>query len=396
VSAEEYPAGWLTQFRRGIFAGLANIVVALSVTAAIALAAWLIPGPDTTTAVSAIKAACIVVLSGHLGGVKLNGTLVTLAPLLVTVGLAWLSGNGARRADSTSGFIGMCAGYGGGAAILASWARLGQTHAPVVRSALAALFFAVLVGGTARYLPVLGERLSDRWNRIGRAVLLAALGYLGCAAAIDAVVVAIHLHEIAALTQRVSPGAAGLPVALLGLAATPNAVMATVGYLAGPGFAVGSHTSISMFTVEHGRLPIFPLLAAVPTGQPSTVLGVLLAIITALLASALAYRQLRAGAGGRLVLLADVALTAGLSAVVLAVLVAAANGSAGDGTLQSIGAVWWLVLPCVLAGLAVGGVAWMVTDALVFARGVIEAADATKDDAGEADPSPRTVTARAS
>ena len=82
----------------------------------------------------------------------------------------------------------------------------------------------------------------------------------------------------------------GLPVALIGIAATPNAALAVTGYLTGPGFQIGSDTSISAFSVSHGRLPVFPMLAALPNGDPAAVLGIALIVIVGLLAGWLAVR----------------------------------------------------------------------------------------------------------
>ena len=136
---EEYPAGWLTQFRRGILAGLASLIVGIAGASAVTLLAWLIPGADTASAIAAIKAAGLVVLSGHQGGIVLDGSLVTLAPLLVTLLLGWLAVSTARRADSGSAFAGWCVGYTIACAVVAWWARLGATYAPLWRSAVAGL-----------------------------------------------------------------------------------------------------------------------------------------------------------------------------------------------------------------------------------------------------------------
>ena len=144
-----------------------------------------------------------------------------------------------------------------------------------------------------------------------------------------------------------------MPVALLGVAATPNATVATLGYLVGPGFDIGSHTSVSVFAVTHGRLPIFPLLAAVPTGRPVTALGIALGVLTALLAGALCNRSIRSGAGLR-VLAADAAAASILAAGVMAVLSELAAGGVGKGALHSVGATWWAVGGCEFVAVFVG------------------------------------------
>jgi len=361
TQVEDYPAGWLTQFRRGVFAGMATLVVAVGAAAAVTVLAWLIPGPDTASAIAAIKAAGLIVLSGHHGGMRLDGTLVTLAPLGVSLLLGWLAVSGARRAESSSAFVGWCVGYTAGCALLASWARLGGTYAPTVRSALAGMCFATIVGGAGRYYEVLWDQLSVRWQRVIRAAAAAVAVYILVAALLTAAVLARHLDQIVALQHRISPGASGLPVALLGIAATPNATVATLGYLAGPGFDIGSHTSVSVFAVAHGRLPIFPLLAAVPTGRPVTAFGIALGVLTALIAGALCNRSIRTGAGLG-VLAADAAAASIMVAGAMAVLCELAAGGVGTGALRSVGTTWWAVGGCAMVTVFVGTVVCAVAE----------------------------------
>jgi hypothetical protein len=361
VQVDDYPAGWLTQFRRGVIAGLATLVVALGTASTVTLLAWLIPGPDTSSAIAAIKAAGLLVLSGHRGGVRLDGTLVTLAPLGVTLLLGWLAVSSARRAESGSAFCGWCAGYAAGCVVLASWARLGDTFAPTARSAIAGLLFAVVVGGAGRYFETAWDQLSARWQRMIRGASAAVAAYVLGAALLTAAVMARHLDQIVVLQHRISPGASGLPVALLGIAATPNATVSTVGYLTGPGFDIGTHTSVSMFGARHGRLPIFPLLAGIPAGHPATALGIALGLLTALVAGVLCYRSVRADAGlGRLV--TDAGAASVLVAGVLAVLVQLAGGEVGDGALRNVGATWWAVGGCAMVAVFLGTAASAAVD----------------------------------
>jgi hypothetical protein len=341
---EEYPAGWLTQFRRGILAGLASLIVGIAGASAVTLLAWLIPGADTASAIAAIKAAGLVVLSGHQGGIVLDGSLVTLAPLLVTLLLGWLAVSTARRADSGSAFAGWCVGYTIACALVAWWARLGATYAPLWRSAVAGLLFALIIGGAGRYFESGWAQLAPRWQRIIRAAVGVVAVYAMAAALLAAVSVARHLDALVALQQRVSPGAAGLSVALLGVAAAPNATVAAMGYLTGPGFAIGSHTSVSMFATSRGRLPIFPLLGGLPIGQPATTLGIVLGLTTAFAAGAVAHRTVRHTASeSALTTLADNAAVAALVAGSLAVLAVLAGGGVGHGTLSGVGVTWWAI-----------------------------------------------------
>jgi len=339
---QQYPPGWLTRFRHGVGSGLVLLLIALGCCALASYVAWLMPGTDTSSALSPLKAAALVLLSAGHGGVVLAGTPVTLAPLLVTGGLGWLVARHARRQDSWSGFAGLTAGYAGGSAVLAGWSRLGSTHAPVPVSMVAALLFVVTVGGIARSTGQLWRRLPARWRQVSRTAALVAAGYLVAGSLLSAGMLIAHFSDAVALQRQLAPGAAGLPVALLGISAAPNAVLAGVSYLTGPGFDIGTSTSVSAFGVHSGRLPVFPLLAGLPHRQPAAWLTVLAILVPALLAG---WAVLRTVAASRPTLdrLVDCAAAAGLAGLLLAVLTGLAGGDLGRDRLRGIGAHWWAV-----------------------------------------------------
>lgn len=344
---QQYPPGWLTRFRHGVVAGVALLLIALGCCAVAAFAAWFMPGTDTATASSALKAAALVLLAGAHGGVVLAGTQVTLAPLLVTGLLGWLVARHARRQDSWSGFTGLAVGYTVASAALAGWARLGSSYAPVSRSALAALLLVLVVGGAARSAEQLWSRLPARWRQVSRAAALVTAGYLLAGSLLSAAMLLAHFSDAVALQRQLAPGAAGLPVALLGISATPNVVLAGVSYLVGPGFHVGVHTSVSAFAVSSGPVPVFPLLAGLPH-KPATLAATAAILALALLAGWAVLRAVSAGEGSGqptplLRRLADCAAAAALAGLALAVLTGLAAGDLGHGALRGVGAAWWAV-----------------------------------------------------
>lgn len=339
---QQYPPGWLTRFRHGVGSGLVLLLIALGCCALPTYAAWLMPGTDSTSALSALKAAALVLLSAGHGGVVLAGTTVTIAPLLVTFGLGWLVAGHARRQNSWSGFAGLAVGYTVASTVLARWAHLGSTYAPVWRSTVAALVFVVAVGGTARSAGQLWRRLPVRWRRVSRAAALVTAGYLAVGSLLSAGMLVAHFSDAVALQRQLAPGAAGLPVALLGISAAPNAVLAGVSFLTGPGFDLGTSTSVSAFGVHVGRLPVFPLLAGLPHRQPAAVLAVLAILVPALLAGWAVLRTLPP-ARPAIERLVDCAAAAGLAGLLLAVLTGVAGGDLGRDRLRGIGADWWAV-----------------------------------------------------
>ena len=339
---QQYPPGWLTRFRHGVGSGAVLLLIALGCCALPSYAAWLMPGTDSTSALSALKAAALVLLSAGHGGVVLAGTPVTLAPLLVTSGLGWLVAGHARRQGSWSGFAGLAVGYTASAAVLAGWSRLGSTHAPVLRSTVAALLFVVAVGAIARSAGELraGCRPDGGRSRGRQPWWLPATWWR------DRCCRPACWSRTSPTRWRCSassaPGAAGLPVALLGVSAAPNAVLAGVGFLTGPGFHVGTSTSVSAFGMSSGRLPVFPLLAGLPHRQPAAWLAVLAILVPALLAGWAVLRILPS-ARSWIDRLADCAAAAALAGLLLALLTGLAGGDLGRDRLRGIGAHWWAV-----------------------------------------------------
>ena len=374
---QQIPPGWLTQFRRGALSGVGLLLIAVGCCAIPAFAAWFLPGADTTPASSALKAAGLLALAAAHGGLVLDGTRVTLTPLLVTGLLGWLVAGHARRLDSWSGFAGLVTGYTAASAALAGWSRLGATYAPVPRSAIAAVVFVLVAGGGARSAGHLWSRLTDRWRRVCRAAAMVTAGYLVAGSLLAAGALIGHFSDAAALQRQLAPGVTGLPVALLGVSATPNAVLAAVGYLTGPGFAVGTHTSVSIFAVRSGRLPVFPLLAGVPHGRPLTGIGLAAVLLLALLAGWVAARTVSVRTvsahtvsahtvSSRAVSrrLLDCAAVAGLAAAQLAVLTRLGAGDLGPGALRGVGSTWWSVGLATALVVLVGAAVWLGVEVL--------------------------------
>ncbi len=359
----QIPPGWLTRFRRGVVSGIGLLLIAVGCCAVPAFAAWFMPGTDTASPISALKAAGLVALAGAHGGLVLAGTPVSLAPLLVTGLLGWLVAGHARRLDSWSGFVGLTTGYAAASAVLAAWSRLGSTHAPVLGSAVAGVLLVLVVGGAARSAGPLWGRLAPRWRQVGRAAAMVVAGYLVAGSLLAAAALLGHFSDAVALQRQLAPGAAGLPVALLGISATPNAVLAAVGYLTGPGFHIGSHTSVSVFAVTSGRLPVFPLLAGLPSGPPAVIASTLAVLVPAVLAGWAVLRTV-AASDSWLRRLADCAAAAALAAGLLALLTELAVGGLGTGALRSIGASWWAVAVAVLLAVLFGAALWLAVEVL--------------------------------
>jgi hypothetical protein len=168
--------------------------------------------------------------------------LALAAPYAALCGALALAGRSALAAPSlpeavTAGFLlALCAGGLGGVRALAPWPRLFRLMPPRSRS---------VVLGTAGALGVLA---------LGGALLTAGS-------------LAAHLGQYRVMDAALAPGLVGGALLLLAqLAYLPNAVCWAICYALGPGFAFGASTVMAPTGAALGPVPLFPMLAALPSG----------------------------------------------------------------------------------------------------------------------------------
>ena len=151
---------------------------------------------------------------------------------------------------------------------------------------------------------------------------------------------AVHHHQVEALSREVGGGWSGAPVLLLGVLAAPNAVIAGAGYLAGPGFAVGVGNGVTVGGAAHGTLPAFPLLGALPSGSGASAPAWALVVATPLLAGAALFLLARRAGGPRQHWPVAGAGAAGAGAIGI-LLGWQGGGAIGAGRLAEFGASPW-------------------------------------------------------
>ncbi len=111
---------------------------------------------------------------------------------------------------------------------------------------------------------------------------------LGISSLILGISIFVNLTTVKSLTLVLEPGIfGGLLLLLLNILYLPNAVVATLGYFSGTGFAVGSDSIVSALSYDLDSIPAFPLLGALPSGSS---LLALLGIPVIILAGALLAR----------------------------------------------------------------------------------------------------------
>ena len=148
---------------------------------------------------------------------------------------------------------------------------------------MAPIFILPLVLVTAA---TVGRRLTFGQAALYGSRVIALL--LGISSIILGVSIFTHLHMVKTLTTVLEPGIlGGLLLLLLNILYIPNAVVATLGYFSGAGFAVGTGTIVAPWSFHLNSIPAFPLLGALPTGESLvSLIGIAAVIFTgALLAS---------------------------------------------------------------------------------------------------------------
>lgn len=91
---------------------------------------------------------------------------------------------------------------------------------------------------------------------------------LGFSAIIFGISIFINLVTVKNLTLVLEPGIiGGALLLLLNILYLPNAIVATLGYFSGTGFAIGSGSLIAPWSFHLNSIPAFPLFGAIPHGR---------------------------------------------------------------------------------------------------------------------------------
>ena len=169
---------------------------------------------------------------------------------------------------------------------------------------------------------------------------------LGVASIIFGLALLLNLSLVKDLTTVLQPGIfGGLLLLLLNILYIPNAIVATLSYIAGVGFAVGSGTMVSPLSFRLNKIPAMPLLGALPDGKSTFALagiafvifaGALLASWTVALNSKVLYQSL-------------------IVAVLLAAFVGySASGALITDAMSAVGVSTWKFTLAIAAELATG------------------------------------------
>ncbi|WP_456698477.1 cell division protein PerM [Aeromicrobium sp. P5_D10] len=264
--------------------------------------------------------------------------------------------------DDLAAFAASSAGaYGIIAATASAVSNSGDVQVSAVRAACAGF----VVGGLgAAWGSVMRHGDGERWwfttPEDVRATVRAAAS--GVAAVLLAATVIVAILTIRGVTRAgdlwaaLDPGAGGgLVLGVGSLLAVPTLIMWTVSALIGPGFALGTDTTVDLTGAQLGQVPGFPLFAALPS--PGEFPGwVFILGLLPLFAGMLCGWRLRTsgetGAGLRVLLGTAAGALAGL---VLGVLVALSHGAIGPGRMADVGPPLFTPALVAMGVMAVGG-----------------------------------------
>lgn len=370
--------------------------------AVLVLVLWISSPTSDSSPGGALHAAAGLWLLAHGADLIRTGTLsgvpapIGLVPLLLAVVPVWLVHRAARDLlvpeegrpvpSAAGAFVMVVTGYllVGAAVAYYGWDGSLSVHPPsllfpsaiVVAGAAAAGVWTAAgrpVGPLPSWAPLsLHEALARGRFRehAGTAWRAAAAGVtvlLGGGALLVAVALVWHAHPAQQAFVQLSGDWAGrASVFLLALVLVPNAAVWGAAYGLGPGFALGTASTVTPLAFT-GRpaLPGFPLLAALPAAGPGTPLNWTAAAVPVAAGVTIAWFTVRRAAPAHAApegawSLRETALTAALAAVGCgagtAVLAAAAGGPLGTRALAEFGPVWWLTGAAALLWTALIGV----------------------------------------
>jgi hypothetical protein len=230
-----------------------------------------------------LRTAALLWLVAHHVGVTVQGAgrigLLPLGLVLLPGALLAMAGRWVVRAGAVTrlrhvGYVAVALAlpYALLAAALAVASRTAAA-VPSLWQAVAASFLLALVAGglgAARGLAP-WSRLAHLMPARPRSIVMGMLGATAILVAVGAALaagsLAVHLPEVRAASDALAPGAGGAALLLLvQLAYAPNAIIWAVAYALGPGFAFGVGTAVTPTGSALGAVPVFPMLAALPSG----------------------------------------------------------------------------------------------------------------------------------
>ena len=254
------------------------------------LAGWIAAPHAGVGLTGVLRTAADLWLVGHHVGFALHGTgrvgMLPLGLVLIPGALLWAAGRWvvrqgqvARLADVGYAALALAVPYALVAGALALAGASEQATPSLPQAVLSGFLIALVAGGLG------GARALAPWGRLihllpprSRAVFLGSVGALtvltGAGAILAGGSLAASMGGFRSVDVALAPGLVGGALLLLvQIAYVPNAVVWSICYTLGPGFAFGTGTVVAPTGAALGPLPMLPMLAALPGGAHASVPG---------------------------------------------------------------------------------------------------------------------------
>jgi hypothetical protein len=343
--------------------------VGLLVVGAVVTLVWAVSARGDDGISTPAQAAGVVWLAAHHAPVETATATVTLLPVVLLALVLLLlvrAGRWAARITLTSTLpdvvllvVAGTATYSCIAVLVAEVSDIAGAQVPPLPAVCWAALVSVVGLGTGVVRESgLAAGLLDRLPvqvRAAGPVALATAAVLAVAVGVLAVVaVAMHWSTITAMSHQLAPSAGdAVGLVLVQLLYLPNLLVWVLGYLAGPGFAVGGGATVDPFSATGALLPGVPVLGAIPLDAPAAAPFLLLVPVLAGIVGTVVLRRRHEWhvRDESLVVLTSAALV-GLGTAVLCLLAA---GSLGDARLADLGPTAWSTALAVSGLVAAGG-----------------------------------------
>jgi hypothetical protein len=338
------------------------------------------------------RAGAVGWLVAHQVPLTIDGAPLGVLPLLPTLLLGALVARCAARVrarcgihtPSDAGWVaGVIAGTHG---VLGAVLALVATPATVTADPVSAALGCALVGGVAAGLGLARPcgllpaalRRAPGWVRPGMVAGVWGLAVL-LTAGLAAVLIGLGVSAPEVFQMSGSDAGSAFGLTVLSLGYLPNAAIAGLSWLAGPGFSMGA-LSVSPVTIVAGPVPAVPLLAALPEGPVQPWWGITLAV--PLLLGAAVGRRCVAAAPDLLGRLQVLGVAAAVLALGSAVLAALAGGRLGTAAFDPVDVPAGSLAVAVLSATLLGGCAVTLLSAPVAPSPVEGAEDPLPAEAG--------------
>ncbi len=313
----------------------------------------LLAGVGGESVAGTVRGAARVWLVAQGSGITVDGVDVTLVPwggVLLAGAIVLVAARRQLREPvaEPAAYAATVAGvYAVLASAVAAVANDTSVSVPTIRTAL--LTF-VLAGVTAAAAYVSVHGAPEAWWPAGRPQLLAVVRgaatsvsvVLAVALVIVLVLLARNVQQAGSLWALLDPGlGGGVALAVVCVLLVPTLTLWAVAALLGPGFQIGTGTSVDLTSAHLGQVPGLPVLAALPAPGDFPGWVFLLGLVPALAAGLAGWRLVRRG---HLDLADELWRGAGLAAgagaagaVALAIVTWASGGAVGPGRMADVG-----------------------------------------------------------